>query len=96
MYSGGWSTIGGKAYYFAESGAMQTGWIQYVYTYDGATYSFWYYAEPSGELLTGWQTIEGKQYYFSPDGYFMYSGGIRLIDGITYRFADDGECLGEW
>ena len=81
----------GKAYYFAKSGAMQTGWIKEVQRYDdGTTQTFWYYANSSGVLLDGWQSIGGKWYYFEPEAYNMYHGESYEINHKVYIFEDSG------
>ena len=99
MVSGGIRWIGGFAYYFSSSGAMQTGWIKDSYTWtDDAgkqiTEVTWYYAEGSGHLVTGWQTIGGKKYYFDPNDYAMKANMVFNIDGINYFFTSSGALAG--
>ena len=90
MYDDGIYGIGGKYYYFAESGAMLTGWIKKTDTYDGETYIDWFYAKASGELASGWEKIGSTWYYFDPIGNWMYSDGIYEIGGQNYYFYPSG------
>ena len=96
MFSDGIYTIEGDAYYFAPSGAMQTGWIKETYTYDDDyTETTWFYADSSGRLAKGWKVIGGKWYYFS-EWNAMYSDGINWIDGVPYYFYPSGELGVGW
>ena len=95
----GTAKIDGKGYYFAESGAMQTGWIKEsrTYTTNGGsevTYTYWYYANGSGVLQEGWQTIGGKKYYFQPNSYVMIANTSFPIDGVCYYFTESGAAAG--
>ena len=56
-YTDGIYEIGGKKYYFDESGVMRTGWVELKYSYDGESWSDWYYADGSGVLTQGWKKI---------------------------------------
>ena len=99
MYANGIYTIDKKAYYFASSGAMQTGWIKGSYTWttvDGRkiTDTVWYYADGTGALQTGWQTIGGKKYYFDPSNYIMAVGCRYWLDGKNYFFTSSGALAG--
>ena len=99
MYANGIYTIDKKAYYFASSGAMQTGWIKGSYTWttvDGRkiTDTVWYYADGTGALQTGWQTIGGKKYYFDPSNYIMAVGCRYGLDGKNYFFTSSGALAG--
>ena len=50
--------IGTNRYYFAESGAMMTGWI-----YEEET-DQWYHANEDGALTTGWYQAGNAWYWF--------------------------------
>lgn len=103
----GWKTIGGKRYYFADSGYapyMQTGFL----LLEGKKY----YLGSDGVLRTGWIKYEGsnKYHYADSDGvivikgwktidgkdyYFEYEDmvtGLRFVDGILFDFGTDGAC----
>ncbi len=56
----GWQSIGGKWYYFGQSGKMATGWLQQG--------SKWYYLKSSGEMATGTVTIDGRKNEFDSSG----------------------------
>ncbi len=61
----GWQKTGGDWYYFAKSGAMQSGWAKV----DGE----WYLLNSKhdgtfGAMLTGWQKVGGKWYYMDASG----------------------------
>ena len=71
----GTTSIGGVWYYFNNSGAMQTGWLN-----DGGT---WYYFNNSGAMQTGWQLIGGAWYYF-------YSGGNMAVNTVIDGWSIDG------
>ena len=86
----GMNSIGGKHYYFDKNGAMQVGWIKETYTYDGETYTDWFYAKSSGELASGWEKIGNTWYYFDPSGNWMYCDDIYTIDGKDYYFYPSG------
>ncbi len=76
--------IGSKRYYFAESGAMLTGWIC-----DEDT-DYWYYAGDDGALLTGWYQA-GSAWYWFDSKCVMYHGGSRMVNGHKYYFFDNGQ-----
>ena len=84
--STGVTEIDEKAYFFNESGLMQTGWIKREWG-DGS--ADWYYADSSGVLAQGWKKISGKWYYFD---YFMYTG-YHQIDGKDYFFNASGAMV---
>ena len=97
MYDDGIWTIDGKNYCFAESGAMQTGWIKKTITYDyEGTYTRWFYAESSGELASGWKKIGSTWYYFAPFESWMYSDGYYEINGKNYYFYPSGALGVGW
>ena len=96
MSCGRLQKIDGKTYAFSDSGAMQTGWIKRTgKNSDGSTWVAWLYADSSGALVTGWQKIGGVWYYFD-SGFYMYSNGIREIDGKNYYFYPSGAMLIGW
>ena len=75
----GWQQIGGKWYYFDDSGKMLSGtWTEdgFYLTAEGPmAASCWqtlngkhYYFDAKGNKLTGWQTVNGKKYFFNEDG----------------------------
>lgn len=97
MWSGGIYSIDGEDYYFADSGAMLTGWIKWNYSYsDGTTGTLWYYAKSDGALVSEWNKINGVWYYFSPSAFFMYADGWEEIDGSTYYFYPNGAMATGW
>ena len=104
--------IGGKTYYFDETGIMQQGWQ----TIDGKEYYF-LYSDPGvmaigwqiiggeqyyflysdpGVMVTGWETIGGKRYYFNETG--IMQQGWQIIDGKQYYFlySDPGVMVQGW
>lgn len=83
----GLKKIGSKRYYFAESGAMLTGWI-----YDEDT-DCWYYAGEDGALTVGWYQTGGAWYWFDSKC-VMYHGGNRMVNGHKYYFFDNGQMAG--
>ncbi|OUO34595.1 GH25 family lysozyme, partial [Olsenella sp. An290] len=58
--SAGWRTIGGRTYYFDESGNMVRGWLDL----DGKRYRL---DKDYGYLWTGWYGADGKVYYARED-----------------------------
>lgn len=72
----GWQTIGGRKFYFNNTGIMQTGWIK--------SGNAWYYITGSGTAV-GWLQIDGKWYYFYADGSLAVS---TRIDG--YEIGENG------
>ena len=65
--------------YFAESGAMMTGWI-----YEEET-DQWYHANEDGALTTGWYQA-GNAWYWFDSKCVMFSGGNRMVNGHKYLF----------
>ena len=55
----GLASVGNQQYYFDQSGAMKTGWIQADGTY--------YYADNNGYIQKGW-LHKGSWYYLDQDG----------------------------
>lgn len=76
--------IGSNRYYFAESGAMLTGWI-----YDEDTDS-WYHAGDDGALTVGWYHA-GDAWYWFDSKCVMYHGGSRMVSGHKYYFFENGQ-----
>ena len=80
--------IGTNRYYFAESGAMMTGWI-----YEEET-DQWYYANEDGALTTGWYQA-GNAWYWFDSKCVMFSGGNRMVNGHKYYFFDNGQMAAD-
>ena len=87
-----WLEINGKWYYFDASGAMKTGWVKETYSWDGETYTDWYYLNSSGVQVFGWQKISGKWYYFPEysDGAMATGVEYDIDKGKYYLFGDNG------
>lgn len=98
-YLVGANKIGGKWYYFDESGLLQIGWIEQ----DGTLR----YADREGVLLTGLQTVDNKLFFFNEDGtaanewqtvgdklYYAQNGevatGLITVGDDSYFFGSDG------
>ncbi len=92
MATGRWE-IGGKTYWFADSGKMKTGWIKEDL---GEGSVFWFYAKSDGSLVGGWQQIGTKWYYFDPDGLWMERDGLRTIGPSAYYFDTSGAMCTGW
>ncbi|MBQ9871603.1 MAG: hypothetical protein IJM27_06670 [Eubacterium sp.] len=56
-------TIGGKTYYFGDSGLMKTGWKKVG--------GLWYYFDKNGAMVTGTKKIGGKTYRFDEYGIWI-------------------------
>ena len=97
-FNGGDGPFTGDWYHFSSSGAMEASkWVKETYTYEGSTYTDWYYMLSSGKGASGWQKIGGVWYYFDPDADdVMVSGGMRQIDGKWYYFKDSGALYTGW
>ena len=85
MYSDDYVYIDDDYYFFDESGALLTGWIN--------KWGNTYYSTEDGKIQTGWQTIGAYKYYFDPDSFYMYRSGIYTIDGEDYEFDYQGHCV---
>jgi glucan-binding YG repeat protein len=70
-------------YYFASSGAMQTGWLN-----DGGT---WYWLTGSGAMGTGWQLVNSTWYWFADNG--AMQTGWQLVNGSWYYLSGSGAML---
>ncbi len=84
--------IDNATYFFAESGAMQTGWVLRP---EG-----WYFADSSGAMQTGWQLL-GNTWYYLDSGNQAYPGLMvsdfrKSINGQTYFFAESGAMRYGW
>ncbi|WP_177205631.1 phosphodiester glycosidase family protein [Acetitomaculum ruminis] len=67
-------------YVFDENGVLTTGgWV----TNSKGT-QYW----ENGNYSKGWKEIEGNTYYFDSKGYMAV--GVKVVDGISYIFGDDG------
>ena len=82
FYSNGNYEIDDKIYYFKDGVMQDNGWVSNKYTYNGRTYTDWFYANKNGELATGWKKIDGTWYCFSDYGW-MYS------DRVVWDYDDD-------
>ena len=103
FFSGGEGPFTGDWYHFSSSGKMDANkWVKESYTYEGTTYTDWYYMLGSGRGASGWQKIGGVWYYFDPDaGDAMVSGGMLGIpdkngDTQYYYFKDSGALYTGW
>ena len=74
-------------YYYADSGAMKTGWLKEQGT--------WYYLEnQEGIMLVGFQQVDGKQYYFSASG--AMQTGWKWFDNHYRYFEANGAMKTGW
>ncbi|MFU0811167.1 MAG: hypothetical protein ACFWTL_05865 [Atopobium sp.] len=73
-------------YYFASSGAMQTGWLD-----DGGN---WYWLTGSGAMGTGWQLVSGTWYWFNASG--AMQTGWQQVNGSWYCFSASGAMLHDY
>ncbi len=96
FYWGGSYMINDVPYYFDKNGKMgSNGWQKETWTdsYDGTTYTYWYYAQPNGALATGWKKIDGVWYYFNKWGY-MYNDIVNIKIGDNhYAFRGSGAMV---
>ena len=83
-----WKTIGGKRYYFDQSGYMKSGWYK-----EG---SDWYYlgAANDGAMKTGWQKVNGTWYYLNEDG--KMATGWKALGANTYYLDKSGAMHTGW
>ena len=78
-----------NAYFFDNSGVMQTGWNK-VKMYYG---EYWVYGGPSGALYRDkWLLSGGKWYYFEGDGEMVAGIDNYPINGKYYSFDSNGAC----
>ena len=101
----GLASVGNQQYYFNQSGAMQTGWIQADGTYYYANNSgyiqkgwlhkgSWYYLDQDGKMATGLVSVGDEQCYFDQSG-AMKQDGSKQMEHIIMRiimviFKKDG------
>lgn len=100
---------GGNLYYFEENGkyyALSVGadfgeagsfmtkvFIdEHLYEEDGKLY----YINDDGEKESGWKTVNGHDYYFRRSDCSAVSGKLFTIKGVTYKFTENGVCLGKF
>lgn len=83
-----WKIIGGKRYYFDQSGYMKSGWYK-----EG---SDWYYlgAANDGAMKTGWQKVNGIWYYLNEDG--KMATGWKTLGANTYYLDKSGAMHTGW
>lgn len=110
LYDSRKTTYGGKTVYFSqilgdgnytwkENGNYY--WLR-VYDCDGYCEDDLHYCNITAYPLTGteetaetgWKTIDGKQYYFDENGNKVTKA--TTIDGVLYKFGDDGICSGKY
>ena len=96
FYTDGSYLIDGKYYFFKNCKLQTGGWQEKQYTYEGVTYTDWYYARANGELATGWAQIDGKWYYFSAWGGWMYSDRWIYDGGSSYYMNGSGVMTTGW
>ena len=80
----GWFEDGDSWYYLNASGKMVTGWQ----TVGGERY----YMNSDGVMQTGWLEMGDKSYYLQSSG--AMATGIITIDGVKFKFSDNGELIG--
>ena len=95
----------GSYYLFKENGALYSGWLDYDgarYYYDTTTYKLavgWKKIE-AGEysFLNGNDVtkkfVKGGWYYFDTSTAQMYAGGTYTIGSKSYKFDENGRCIG--
>lgn len=89
-YNDGVYDVNDIKYYFNEDGSMCTdiGWKKKE-SYNGYD---WYYLNGDGTIKIGWLLDDGNWYYWNTYGYFYKDRNV-IIDGIEYRFDENGICL---
>ena len=78
--------IGNSWYYFASSGAMQTGWLAHGKS--------WYYLDGAGKMMTGFITVGKASYYMLSSG--QMATGWQKIGNYWYYFAGSGAMQTGW
>ncbi|MBO5228397.1 MAG: hypothetical protein J6B39_05325 [Lachnospiraceae bacterium] len=82
----GWAFLNNKWHYFNKDGAMATGWLKLK--------DKWYYLEPTtGVMAEGWLQLGDVWHYLTPGSGEMLSNCVKIIDGLPYRFSNDGVWL---
>ena len=79
-----WRKIDGNYYFFGANGSMRTGWQK--------IWGKWYYLDENGVMQTGWLEMGDKSYYLQSSG--AMATGILTIDGVKFKFSDNGELIG--
>ena len=79
--------IGGKTYFFNQSGYAVTGWEKVD--------SYWYYFDTRGAMEKGWQKI-GSSWYFLDEKDGKMATGLTLIDDYWYYFDGSGAMQTGW
>lgn len=93
--------IGGATYVFDQNSRMVSGWTQV------GEDTYYLGTENEGWAKTGWQYLEPSEYMYSEEYdeeewfFFRDNGKMRYscsayIDGIYYRFNEDGVMEDEW
>lgn len=97
MYRNSENEIDGQIYSFSDSGVMARGW-EFKFSEDES--EGWYYYNPSGARQFGWQFLSGEWYYLSPKDAehpgLMYRNCDSELDGVTYKFLDNGVMVRGW
>ena len=87
MASGAMIEVGGKYYIAGASGKIAVNtWVKF----DGN----WYMTALGGSLRTGWYKENGTWYWFDSAQKGAMVRGVRLIDGVAYRFNSSGAYVG--
>ena len=82
--------VNGTAYAFDANGYMVTGWHFFS--------DYWFYFKDSGAMQTGWfwDKASNAWYYLDPQYGYMYSDGVRYINGTRYAFTPSGQMVTGW
>lgn len=82
--------VDGTAYAFDANGYMVTGWHFFS--------DYWFYFKDSGAMQTGWfwDKASNAWYYLDPQYGYMYSDGVRYINGTRYAFTPSGQMVTGW
>ena len=69
---------------------MVTGWHFFS--------DYWFYFKDSGAMQTGWfwDKASNAWYYLDPQYGYMYSDGVRYINGTRYAFTPSGQMVTGW
>lgn len=107
-FAAGFTSVGGKQYYYYDNGQMATGLLEiggkyYFFLDDGSMVTGWlkldsdyYYMGADGALTTGWLTLGTDKYYMRPDSGKCVLDEAIQIDGAWYFFKGDGKKLNGW
>ena len=101
----GWQKVKEEWYYLDKTtGAMKKGWFEdgdswYYLNASGKMVTGWqtvgverYYMNSDGVMQTGWLEMGDKSYYLQSSG--AMATGILTIDGVKFKFSDNGELIG--